>query len=385
MGRPRLRGGTRDDRRRAPRRAPIRLAALLFLLAAGIAGAGAEDTEGATLSGRLRQTAYASSPITGGFSVSGGAATSLSLTLEASRGSASLRASAILSLLYGDAAAAQWAALAAATGTADLVLMAPAFDTSLPAPDAAFILSLSELALRWDSGAFAFTAGKTYANWGVGKAFSPADFFAEFDYSSGTPARKSKFIAGASWFPGATARVDLVADPWAAAGAAAALRLYSTAFDTLAYAAAAGFRAAAGAAPERFIGSVEASLDLPFASPYAEAALGLPLDGSASPSWALMAGAAARLGDLALLGEYRFDPDVAERHAAFFQASLPVDEWVSLSAPLLYYPDSGAFSASLAAAVSDAAGLDLGAAFAATRSPASAWSAKLSLSALLSF
>ena len=32
---------------------------------------------------------------------------------------------------------------------------------------------------------------------------------------------------------------------------------------------------AAGAAPERLIGSAEASLDLPFASPYAEAALSL--------------------------------------------------------------------------------------------------------------
>lgn len=373
------------ERHRKPRRAALRPAALLFLLAAGIAGAGAEGADGATLSGRLRQSASASSPITGGFSVSGGAATSLSLSLAANRGSASLRASVILSLLYGDDAAAQWAALAAGPGTADLILMAPAFNGSLPAPDAAILLSLSELALRWDSGAFAFTAGKTYANWGVGKAFSPADFFAEFDYSTGTPARKSKLIAGASWFPGAASRIDLVADPWAAAGAAAALRLYSTAFDTLAYAAALGLRAAAGAAPARLISSAEASLDLPFASPCAEAAFSLPLDGSSGPSWALMAGVSARLGDLAVLGEYRFDPDAAERHAAFFQASLPVDEWVSLSAPLLYYPDSGTFSASLAAAVSDVAGLDLAAAAAVSRSPASAWSAKLSLSALLSF
>ena len=373
------------ERHRKPRRAARRLAALLFLLAAGIAGAGAEGADGATLSGRLRQSASASSPITGGFSVSGGAATSLSISLAANRGEASLRASVILSLLYGDDAAVQWAALAAGPGTADLILMAPAFNGSLPAPDAAILLSLSELALRWDSGAFAFTAGKTYANWGVGKAFSPADFFAEFDYSTGTPARKSKLIAGASWFPGAASRIDLVADPWAAAGAAAALRLYSTAFDTLAYAAALGLRAAAGAAPARLISSAEVSLDLPFASPCAEAAFSLPLDGSSGPSWALMAGVSARLGDLAVLGEYRFDPDAAERHAAFFQASLPVDEWVSLSAPLLYYPDSGTFSASLAAAVSDVAGLDLAAAAAVSRSPASAWSAKLSLSALLSF
>ncbi|MCE1197059.1 hypothetical protein LWX53_11250, partial [bacterium] len=346
---------------------------------------GAAAAEGATLSGRLRQSAAASSPISGSLSVSGGAATSLSLGLAAQRGSASLRASVLLSLLYGDDAAAQWAALAASPGTADLILMAPAFDLSAAAPDAAVILSLGELALRWDSGAFAFAAGKTYANWGVGKAFSPADFFAEFDYSSGTPARRSKLIAGASWFPGATTRVDLVADPWAAAGAAAALRVYSTAFDTLAYAAALGFRAAAGSAPERLIGSAEASLDLPFASPYAEAALSLPMDGSGDFSWTIMAGATARLGDLAMLGEYRFDPGAADRHAIFAQASLPVDEWISLSAPILYYPDSGVFSASLAAAVSDVAGLDLGAALSASRSPASIWSAKLSLSALLSF
>lgn len=368
-------------------KAALRLAALLFLLTAGLAVAGAEPApaEGATLSGRLRQSASATSPLAGGLSVSGGAATSLSLSIEANRGSASLRATVLLSLLCGDDAAAQWAVLAAAPRTADLILMAPAFDPSAAAPEAAILLSLSELALRWDVGAFAFMAGQTYANWGIGKAFSPADFFAEFDYSSGTPARRSKLIAGASWFPGVTTRVDLVADPWAAAGAAAALRLYSTAFDTLAYAAAFGLRAAAGAAPERLIGSAEASLDLSIASPYAEAALSLPLDGSSSLSWAAMAGATARIGDLALLGEYRFDPDAAERHAIFAQASLPVDEWVTLSAPILYYPDSDTFSATLAAAISDVAGLDLGASASASRSPASAWSAKLSFSALLSF
>jgi hypothetical protein len=363
----------------------LRLGALLLLLAAGAAFAGAETAEGATLSGRLKQSASLSSPISGGLSVTGGAATSLSLGLAAKRGSASLRASIQLALLYGDDAAAQWAALTAASGAADLILMAPAFNASLPAPDAALLLSLNELALRWDSGAFAFTAGKTYANWGVGKAFSPADLFAEFDYSSGTPARRAKLIAGASWFPGATTRLDLVADPWAAAGAAAALRLYSTAFDTLAWATALGFRAAAGNSPERLICAAEASLDLPFVSPCAEAAASLALDGSGDLAWIIMAGATARLGDLALLGEYRFDPDAADRHGAFVQASLPVDEWFTLSAPLLYYPDSGTFSASLAASVSDVAGLDLGAAFSASRSPASNWSAKVSISALLSF
>jgi hypothetical protein len=371
-------------------KAAFRLGALMPLLAACAALAGAEPAsnaaaEGATISGRLRQSASLSSPITGGISMSGGAATSLTLGLAARRGSASLRASIQLGLLYGDDAATQWAALAAASGTADLILMAPAFDASLSAPDAALLLSLNELALRWDSGAFAFMAGKTYANWGVGKAFSPADFFAEFDYSSGAPARRAKFIAGASWFPGATTRLDLVADPWAAAGAAAAMRLYSTAFDTLAWAAAFGFRAAAGSSPERLIGSAEASLDLPFASPYAEAAASLALDGSGGLSWSAMAGIATRLGDLALFGEYRFDPDAADRHGAFAQASLPVDEWLTLSAPLLYYPDSGAFSASLAASVGDVAGLDLGATLSASRSPSSSWSAKLSLSALLSF
>lgn len=385
------RGGSRGDKLRDPRRAGrrtvLRTVILLFLLVAGIAVAGAEPApaEGATLSGRLRQSASAYSPIAGGLSVSGGAATSLSLSIEANRGSAALRATVLLSLLYGDDAAAQWASLAASPETADLVLMAPAFDASLPAPEAAILLSLSELALRWDSGAFAFAAGKTYANWGVGKAFSPADFFAEFDYSSGTPARRSKLIAGASWFPGETTRVDLVADPWAAAGAAAAARLYSTAFDTLAYAAALGFRAAAGSSPERLIGSAELSLDLPFASPYAEAALSLPLDGSSGLSWSLMAGAAARLGDISLLAEYRLDPSDSERHAFFAQASLPVDEWVSLSAPVLYYPDSGTLSASLGVAISDVAGLDLGATASVSRLSSSSWSAKLSLAALFSF
>ncbi len=150
---------------------------------------------------------------------------------------------------------------------------------------------LDELALAWDIGPFAFEAGKTIANWGVGKAFSPADFFAEFDYSSGTPSRRSSLLARATWFAGATSRVDLVYAPYAASAnalagdagsggavpsatptsAIIAARAYATAFDSLAFALAAGFRGAAESSPASLLGALEATFDLPFVSPYGEA------------------------------------------------------------------------------------------------------------------
>lgn len=359
-----------------------------LLLAAALAfGAAtrAEAADGISLSGHVQQSASGAMSFSGSPSPSGGAASTLALALDGSRGSTSFRASVHFALLYGNEAATLWSSLQLSPGKALAFLIAPAFEAASPAPERIALLALDDLALRWDTGAFAFEAGKTYANWGLGKAFSPADFFAEFDYSSGSPTRLSKLIARATWFPGATSRVDLVYDPYAATGATIAARAYATAFDSLALSAAAGIRAAAGTSPRSFLGAIEATFDLPFASPYGEAAVVLPLDGSAAASWSLLGGGIARIGGATMLGEYLFSPEATTHHSIFAQIGAPIDEWASLSLPVLYYPESGILAAAITISLSDLAGLDLGLSASANRSASQAWSGKLSLTARCGF
>lgn len=393
------------------RGAAILLVALAALAAAPGAGAqAAADSSGAnmsgeaTISGQVRQTASVATALSGGASFTGGAATSLSLALDARRASASLRASLHFSVLYGNEAAALWATLAASPSAGSSLLMAPAFDAAAAAPECLALLALDELALAWDIGPLALEAGKTIANWGVGKAFSPADFFAEFDYSSGSPSRRSGLLARATWFAGATSRIDLVYAPYAAsanalAGAGSgggapgstptsaivAARAYATAFDSLAFALAAGFRGAAGTSPASLLGALEATFDLPFVSPYGEASIAAALDGSKTIAYSLLGGSQARIGDASLLAEYLYSPQAAAAHSVFAQAGLPIDEWISISAPLLYYPESGALTVAATLAASDIAGLSLAVTASASRSSAQAWSGKLALSARTSF
>ena len=361
--------------------------AALFIAAALALGATprAEAAGTATLSGHVQQSASVATPLSGAASLSGGAASTLTLALDASSGSASFRASAHFAILYGNEASALWSSLLLSPGKALSTLMTPAFDLSAAAPETIALFSLDELALRWDIGAFAFEAGKTYANWGVGKAFSPADFFAEFDYSSGSPTRLPKLMARATWFPSATSRVDLVYDPYAAAGATLAARAYSTAFDSLAFSAAAGLRAAAGTSPRSLLGAIEATLDLPFFSPYGEAAAAFPLDGSTAISYSLLGGGMTRIGDATIIGEYLFSPVASVRHSVFAQIGAPIDEWISLSLPALYYPESGMLTAGITVSASDIEGLDFGLTAAASRSASQAWSGKLSLIARAGF
>jgi hypothetical protein len=363
------------------RRAAVLVAAFF---AAAFAFA-AEPTESLRISGQVSQGASASTPLSGALAFSGGTASSLSLSLEANRASASLRASAHIAVLAGDEASRYWASALAYPARALLVLSAPAFDPSAAAPGTMSVLSLDELSLRWDSGPFAFEAGKTYANWGLGKAFSPADFFAEFDYSAGTPARLSRLIARATWFPSASSRIDLVCDPFAAAGSTAAARAYATAFDSLALSVAGGYRGAAGTEPEKILGALEATFDLPFLSPYGEAAATMALDGSGAFSYSLLAGGTTRIGDATFLGEYLFSPDASPRHSVYALAGLKLDDWVSLSIPVLCYPETGSLTAGLAFAAADLAGLDCSLGASASRSALGAWSGKLALAALFDF
>ena len=358
------------------------LAALLSAMGVAARVGAAEEL---ALRGHVQQTASAMTPLSGNLAFEAGAFTTLALTLDARHDSASLRASLHFSILYGVESANQWASLATFPEGADFIFMTPDFDPLAAAPDTVFLLALDDLALRWDLGSFAFEVGKTYANWGLGKAFSPADFFAEFDYASGSPSMRSKFLGRATWFPGSTARIDLVCDPYSSEGPTLATRVYATAFDSLAFSAAAGLRDIVGSSSPTFLGALETTFDIPFISPYGEAAVQLPLDNPASTEISLLGGAMARAGDLTLLGEYLFSPGASLRHSIFAQARFPVDEWISLSTPFLYYPEPGSLSTGISLASSGLAGLDLGITALVARTAAHSWSGKLATSARFDF
>ena len=332
-----------------------------LLLATVIAALGTAARVGAAeelaLHGHVEQSIFVETPLSEGLAFEGGAAATLALALDARRDSASLRASLHLSALYGN-------------GVSE---------------NSSFILALDDLALSWDMGAFAFELGKTYVNWGLGKAFSPADFFTEIDFSSGSPSLRSKFLGRATWFPGNTTRIDLVGDPYATIGPTLAARVYTTAFDSLAFSASAGIRDATDSSSLNLLGAIEATFDLPFLSPYGEAAVQLPVDDPAAAAISLLGGAMARAGDLTLLGEYLFSPRASLRHSIFAQATLPVDEWISLSAPLLYYPEPGSLSTGISLAASGLDGFDLGITALATRAISHSWSGKLVVSARFAF
>ena len=366
---------------------------------AAASASGANPAGETTISGQVQQTASVATALSGAASFSGGAATSLSLALDARRASASLRASLHFSVLYGNEAAGLWYSLAALPSAGSSLLMAPAFDAAAAAPECLALLALDELALTWDIGPFAFEAGKTIANWGVGTAFSPADFFAEFDYSSGTPSRRSSLLARATWFAGATSRVDLVYAPYAASAnalaggapgafptsAIVAARAYATAFDSLAFALALGTRGAAGSSPASLLGALEATFDLPFVSPYGEVSVAAALDGTNAIAYSLLGGGQARIGDASLLAEYLYSPQAATAHSAFAQVGAPIDEWISISIPFIYYPESGTLTAGATLTASDIAGLSLAITASASRSSLQAWSGKLALLARTSF
>ncbi len=335
--------------------------------------------------GWASQSASLASPLSGGFSVTAGATTHLNLGVDARAGNASFEATGHVSLLHGSDAASQWLFTLANPSAASALFMSPAFDPAAPAPESLFILALDSASLGWYFGPFDFEAGKSFANWGVGKAFSPADFTAEFDYAGASPSRRAKLLARATWFPGATSRLDIVYDPWAAKGATVAARAYATLPDSLALAFATGYREASGSSPRKLLGGLELSFDIPFISPCGEAGFEMDLDGSEALSHSLMAGATAKLGDVTLLGEYLFSPDAVNPHSLYCTAAYPFDEWISVSIPLLYYPSSGALTTGLTLSARDLAGLNLGLNATASRSASEIWSANFIASARVDF
>jgi len=307
-------------------------AVLLFL--ASLTGVSAQES--LNLSAQIKTKATLYSKIATPSSITIGSAAGLSLLLEGARERASFRARARLSLLQGKEAANLWLALGLPR-SGDFLLTAPAFDLTSTAPSALLAFALEELALRSHAGPLSFEAGLSHANWGLGKAFSPADYFTDIDYSSGTPSRRSTLLAKASWYPGPVSSLELVITPYSRIGKALALHGYTTIFEAVTFAASAGLREAAGSSTGLLIGGAELSIDLPYTSPYGEAVACLDPDKGWKLEYSIMGGAETRLGDVSLMGEYLFAPHQSAVHSIYVAAAWKIDEWFSLALPPVSY------------------------------------------------
>jgi hypothetical protein len=357
-----------------------------LVLANPPAGTFAQD--GIQIAGKARQgVSFASSlstPDTGSF----GTGTSLDLDFRGQKGSASISFAGSLSMLSGRDVQAMWGSFLLDPGKVFGVLITPDFDPTLASPRTAGILKLRELAIGLEQGPFSFETGYTLANWGQGKAFSPADFFADIDYSSGQPERRSRVLFRASCFPGPLSRIDIVAAPEILSPGIVAARAYGLVAETLALGASIGYKSSFSSPSPSILGGIELGFDLPWFSPYGEAALRLPLEGSPQFSdieASFMAGATAKLGSLTFLGEYSYESQGAAKHRIFGLASYPFDEWLSLSLPLSLYPDTGALSLGFTLSAADLWGLDIASSAFVSRDGTGNWSMSLSSQLAIGF
>jgi hypothetical protein len=340
--------------------------------------------------GSVEQSAGVALPLYGSFAPTFGSATSIDGTFALARDSISVKLSGRLSILYGSKASNARAALALDPDSRIGVLTSPGYDpdTYNPAvPDGSWFasLSLKEAVLSFSVRNLALEAGKTIVNWGVGTAFSPADFFSDIDYSGGSPSRQSSLIGRLSWFPSPVSRLDIAAEPFSAKGATYAARGYSIAGDRLAFAVEAGYRRGISPAPDLALAALELSLDLPFVSPYGEISTGISLDGSGEISIKAMAGAQTRIGDLSLLAEYGYDDSSSSTHRAFLRAALPLGDWVTIAAPFIIDFSAGSFTSGLVVAVPDLEGIALSLSASASLSAMGTWSTTADLSARAAF
>ncbi|MCX7028156.1 MAG: hypothetical protein NT061_11910 [Spirochaetes bacterium] len=356
------------------------LVLVLAALVLAVSPAGAEEPK---LTGDVIQSVSGSLDLSSG-SIDAGTGTSLSLSFEAGDSSVETQAALSLSVLTGRQAELLWASLTTHPWRMAALLLFPAFDTSTDAPDILALAALENLSLRWSGGAFGAEAGFTTVNWGVGKAFSPADFFADIDYAEGKLRRLARLLGRLSWFPTATGRIDLVIDPSGPEGLTIASRAYGLAGDMIACGAALGLRFPSGSGPH-FLGALDCSIDLPFASPYGEFFLRLPSDDQAYPTIQAMGGFSARVGDLTLMGEYLYSPDAAPFHSLFASASLPFDEWTSLAFSLSVLPEYGSGSGGIGLEISGPAGLSASISASGLRSAAGSWTLLASAAARLDF
>ncbi len=314
-----------------------------------------------------------------------GSATSLGLRLEGARGNASLRAGASLSLLQGNEASDLWMAKTMPSALGDFLLMSPAFDPAAVAPSVILTLALEELTISGYAGPFAFESGLSHANWGLGRAFSPADYFTDIDYSSGQPSRRALLLAKALWYPGPTSSLELVFSPYSKLGQALALRAYTSLGDAATLAVSAGIQRAEGSSTELALGGAELSLDLPLVSVYAESAFVFDPYRNWDFSYSIMGGGETRIADIVISAEYLFAPNETAKSSTYATVAWTIDEWFSLAMPLVFRPSPEFLRLGLSLSASSLGSMDYAANLFFQKTAASGWSTGLSIQAGLAF
>jgi hypothetical protein len=318
-------------------------------------------------------------------SVIPGATTSLQFRFRADNESVTVRAGGKISLLYGNDAENLWVFIGLDPTKSFGSIMNPSYSLVASVPEFITLLSITELSFSWSEASLVFEAGLSKTNWGLGQAFSPSDFFADFDYSSGRPERKPSLLAKVSWFPSSTTRVDFVARPPFGEGATIASRLYGLIAGTLAGGVSLGVRSAWDANPIRLLTACEIVFDLPYVTPYGECSVVIPLEGIVQPYISTLAGMTASLGKLVIIGEYLYAQSEQVQHKIFGLASLSIDDWTSVSIPVFFFPETASFSSGIGLTLSDVGGITISLSGSLTRSPLDSWAGTMGIALSTAF
>ncbi|MBL8967051.1 MAG: hypothetical protein JNG85_08580, partial [Spirochaetaceae bacterium] len=217
-------------------------------------------------------------------------------------------------------------------------------------------------------GGFKATLGRQVLNFGKGRLFSPADLFAEAEYSPLAVSRRGTDALRLTAELGPLALAEAIAAP---AGDPASGRYALRAAGFVAGAADCSVIGAWDGAEGTWIAGGDAKLDLPFAAVYGEAAAAFPLD-SGDAAYRAAFGFDASYGDLVAAAEYRYDGAPAAEapygaHSLYAALSLGLSEYASLSASGLWLVDRDTWSGGLVGKAEIEQGVVLGLSAAATR------------------
>jgi hypothetical protein len=316
--------------------------------------------DGMTFGGSVEQDYLVSTSFPAFNSSNMGASTTFTGMLKADRGQATCHASISFVIFEGSAAHTFWT-LSAASATAEAEgFVYPQYSSSLPPPDTVVFLSVPELSIAFSTANTRIEAGRFILKWGVGKAFSPVDFFSRFDYGNLQPTRVAESAARLSVFPSTVSSIEVAAAPFDAQGGLYGARFYSLIVDTLAMGSAVAFRQGAGSGPSTLMAGAEMSFDLPFVSPYAEIAAIHDIGSAFSDTnLRFMSGFSTRVAGLDFTAEYLFDRQTSPHHSLYAAFSLMLSEWAYLSLPTLYYPDTESYASGLTLTLPDVFGIQV--------------------------
>lgn len=297
---------------------------------------------------KLEQAASADFSMSYFTSIDFGGSSSASLALKMTQGAFSMEGSGSGTLLYGTNAENLLAAKALGKNQF-LEIIIP--DLSVITLD----LRLSTFFASFASENLKLEAGLSQINWGTGKVFSPADIFARYRRVGLSTEREADILLRAFWYSGPTSIAEAVFVPYLPyrhekSGLAFGARFYTALFDTIGAGLQAAWFSAHGLEPAAAVMAMEAQTDLWFFTPSLEAKLSIPFDAAQHPVWQMMAGLTIPFGSVSAFAEYLYDAAGVFHHSVYASLSLKADEWITLSLPILLYPENGFFQGGVSTA-----------------------------------